>query len=73
MDCRCVDVNELHGDDAAGYAEQHLIAIDSQPGGQWLYRCPITAADWIYDFPRGWDTGHRGRARLRRVELRGSL
>jgi hypothetical protein len=71
MDCRCEDLGELHGDEASNYADQHLARVMSEPrGGAWLYRCPLTSAEWILDFPREWDTGHGGRARLRRVQFR---
>jgi hypothetical protein len=70
MDCGCGDMEELHGDDAVAYAEHDLTKVASQPGGQWLYRCPVTGTDWIYDSVWEWNTGHGGRPRLRRVQFR---
>lgn len=71
--CQCGSTNENHGDAAVEYAERHLLKVAALPGGQWLYRCPATGADWIYNFPPAPDTGHGGRARLRRVEFREPL
>ncbi len=73
VDCQCHEVEELRGDDAVAYAEQHLEKVASQSGGQWLYQCPVTKLDWIYDSVREWDSGHGGHPRLRRVEFRKSL
>ena len=73
MLCRCREVDEFRGDNAIAYAEEHLMEVDAQPGGQWLYRCAETGVDWIYGFVSEWDTGHGGRARLRRIKFRQPL
>ncbi len=44
MDCRCNEVNELHGDEAEAYLAGHL-----QRTTDGAYTCPDTGARWHVD------------------------
>ena len=45
MNCRCNEVTELYGDEAAAYADEHLHA----GGGADELVCPDTGARWRLD------------------------
>jgi hypothetical protein len=64
MECRCPTSEELRGDEAFDYANNHLEEVAAEAGA-WLFRCPITGQEWVLDTTREWDTDHGGRGRLR--------
>ena len=43
MECRCTNVTELHGPEAADYVTSHLRAVEGQ------YVCPDTGRRWELD------------------------
>ncbi len=69
MECRCPDVEELDGAAAQDYVREHLEEIEVDKV-QWeiLYRCPVTAIEWLCDFPHSERHGG-GPPRLRRLSV----
>lgn len=72
LTCRCTQIRRLDGDDASGYADEHLRLIERgrDPTGAEDYVCDQTQTSWVLDFPlRHWAADRRGRSRLRRLPL----
>jgi hypothetical protein len=67
MLCRCGDVEEFLGEEAAEYADKHLRRVRTDPSGwESEYVCQVTGHRWIKDYPQSEAHGG-GWARLRRM------
>ena len=65
MSCRCDTVTELYGDEAEGYAAEHLHAEPAGAGElEQRFACPDTGRRWTLDYPDRRGDRELGQARL---------
>jgi hypothetical protein len=67
MDCQCKTTHVLEGNEAAAYADEHLVEV-SVDSVNWTidYVCPLTDIAWQKDYPHG-ELHGGGPPRLRKV------
>lgn len=72
VECRCLLIDRLDGDDATSYALDHLLLVERgrNSDGSEDYVCIATKSAWVMEFPlRHWAEDHRGRPTLTRLPL----